>query len=80
MKLKKEGFFHMNKEKKIKANNLYIAAIKNYLIEYEKKFGYKFSFYSEDDRKIIYKFFRVNYGLSENETKKYLKKVLTNQP
>ena len=69
----------MNKEKKLKADNLYIEAIKNYLVEYEKKFGYKFSLYSDDDRKIIYKFFRVNYGLSKNETKKYLKKVLTNQ-
>ena len=69
----------MNKEKKLKADNLYITAIKNYLVEYEKKFGYKFSLYSEYDRKIIYKFFLINYGLSENKTKKYLKKVLTSE-
>ena len=69
----------MNKEKKIKTDNLYITAIKNYLIEYEKRYGFKFSLYDPNDKKAIYKFFRINYGLSENETKKYLKKVLTNK-
>ena len=69
----------MNKEKKIKTDNLYITAIKNYLIEYEKRYGFQFSLYDPDDKKAIYKFFLVNYGLSENETKKYLKKVLTNK-
>ena len=68
----------MNREKKIKTDNLYITAIKNYLIEYEKRYGFQFSLYDEYDKKIIYKFFRINYGLSENKTKKYLKQVLTN--
>lgn len=68
----------MNREKKIKTDNLYIIAIKNYLIEYEKQNGFKFSLYDSYDKKVIYKFFRINYGLSENKTKKYLKKVLTN--
>ena len=69
----------MNKEKKLKVDNLYITAIKNYLIEYEKRWGWKFTLYDEYDRKAIYKFFLVNYGLSESKTKKYLKKVLTNK-
>ena len=69
----------MNREKKIKTDNLYITAIKNYLIEYEKRYSFQFSLNDEYDKKIIYKFFRINYGLSENETKKYLKKVLTNK-
>ena len=69
----------MNKEKKLKADNLYITAIKNYLVEYEKQWGWKFSLYDEYDKKSIYKFFLINYGLSENKTKKYLKKVLTNK-
>lgn len=68
----------MNRQKKIKTDNLYITAIKNYLIEYEKRNGFQFSLYDPDDKKVIYKFFRNNYGLSENKTKKYLKKVLTN--
>ena len=70
----------MNKEKKIKVDNLYITAIKNYLVEYEQRWGCKFSLYDEYDKETIYKFFLVNYGLSKNETKKYLKKVLTIQP
>lgn len=68
----------MTKEKKIKTDNLYITAIKNYLIEYEKQNGFQFSLYDSYDKKVIYKFFRINYGLSENKTKKYLKQVLTN--
>lgn len=68
----------MNREKKIKTDNLYIAAIKNYLIEYKKQYGFQFSLYDSYDKKTIYKFFRINYGLSENKTKKYLKQVLTN--
>jgi hypothetical protein len=67
----------MNREKKLKADNLYITAIKNYLVEYEERWGCKFSLYDEYDKKTIYKFFLINYGLSENKTKKYLKKVLT---
>ena len=70
----------MNREEKLKADNLYITAIKNYLVEYEKRWGCKFSLCDEYDKTTIYKFFLVNYGLSENETKKYLKKVLTIQP
>ena len=70
----------MNREKKLKADNLYITAIKNYLVEYEKRWGCKFSLCDEYDKTTIYKFFLVNYGLSENETKKSLKKVLTIQP
>lgn len=69
----------MTKEKKIKTDNLYITAIKNYLIEYEKQNGFQFSLYDHYDKKLIYKFFRINYGLSENKTKKYLKQVLTNK-
>lgn len=69
----------MNKEKKLKADNLYITAIKNYLVEYEKQWDCEFSLYGEYERKKFYKFFLVNYGLSENETRKYLKKVLTNK-
>lgn len=69
----------MNKEKKLKVDNLYITAIKNYLVEYEKQWGYKFSLCDEYDKQKIYKFFLTNYGLSENEINKYLKKVLTNK-
>ena len=69
----------MNKEKKLKLDNLYITAIKNYFVEYEKRWGYKFSLYDEYDKEKFYKHFLVNYGLSKNETKKYLRKALTNQ-
>lgn len=69
----------MNREKKIKADNLYTTAIKNYLIEYEKRWGFKFSLNDPYDKKTIYKFFLVNYGLSEKKTRKYLNKVLTNK-
>lgn len=69
----------MNREKKLKTDNLYTTAIKNYLVEYEKQWGWKFSLCDEYDRKTIYKFFLINYGLSENKTKKYLRKVLTNK-
>lgn len=68
----------MNREKKIKLDNLYTTAIKNYLVDYEKRWGFKFSLYDAYDKKTIYKYFLINYGLSENKTKKYLKKVLTN--
>jgi hypothetical protein len=69
----------MNREKKIKLDNLYTTAIKNYLIEYEKWWGFKFSLNDAYDKKTIYKYFLINYGLSEKKTRKYLNKVLTNK-
>ena len=69
----------MNREKKIKLDNLYTTAIENYLVDYEKRWGFKFSLYDAYDKKTIYKYFLINYGLSEKKTRKYLNIVLTNK-
>ena len=54
----------MNREKKIKTDNLYITAIKNYLIEYEKQYGFQFSLYDHYDKKLIYKFLTLGIRYS----------------
>ena len=69
----------MNKHTKVKYEKICLNAIKNYIKEFENKYNETFSTRDDDwEMQYLYKKMFLEYGLSKNETKKMIKKHLTN--
>lgn len=69
----------MNKRTKIKYEETCLNVIKNYIKRFEKEYNETFSACDDDwEMKKLYKKMFLEYGLSKSETKKIVKKLLTN--